>query len=239
MHKTAIIIPAYNESLNIIDLIKKIKKNLKSLIIIVDDSNNFLTKDVIKKKKFKNLIYIKRKKKLGRGSAVITGFRKAFLLDQIKCFIEMDADMSHNPDELNNHVKLFFNKKLDLLIASRYLKTSKIYNWPLSRRLLSKCSNFLTNYLLKLKFNDLTNGFRFYSRRSIKIILNNEFINQDFLILTEIVLKLHQKNLKIEETPTIFKNRIRGESSVNFQLIYSSLKSLIKLYLNAKNFKKN
>ena len=111
-------------------------------------------------------MHFHRKKKSGRGSAVIYGLKKAFKDNQNKIFIEMDADFSHNPQEIPKKINYFNKKKLDLLISSRYLKQSKILNWSLSRRIFSLASNFLAKNLLRVKVSDYTNGFRIYSKRS-------------------------------------------------------------------------
>jgi|LakMenEpi03Aug12_release.lakeMendotaPanAssembly.Ray.scaffolds.fasta_scaffold782160_2 dolichol-phosphate mannosyltransferase len=102
-----IIVPCYNEEKNIFKLIKQLKNKIKKnyRIIVVDDSKNKL------KIKIKNVLYIHRQKKLGRGSAVLLGFKTLINEKKIKSFIEMDANFSHSPNEINNNLK-FFNKKL-------------------------------------------------------------------------------------------------------------------------------
>lgn len=232
--KTAIIIPAYNEEQNLIKLIKKINKYVSALIVIVDDSQNIKTKKLFNKKK-KNILYFHRGKKLGRGSAVIYGLKKAMNNKNIVNFIEMDADMSHRPSELRKNIKIFNNEKLDLLIASRYLKKSKIINWPLSRRALSKLSNLLARFLLSVPISDYTNGFRIYSKRATKLVSNKcGKIGDGFIVLSEIILQLNSKKYKISETHSVFVNRVRGESSVNSKLFIQSLLGLLNLYLIKK-----
>ena len=232
MNKIAIVIPAYNEDKNIIKLIHEIRKITKAIIIIVDDSQNLKTKKIISSFKIKNLYYFHRDKKLGRGSAVIFGFKKILKKNNnLSCFVEMDADMSHNPKELLRNVSFFYKNSLDLLIGSRYLQKSKIINWPISRRILSKLSNMLARILLGVPVNDYTNGYRFYSKRAVKtLILKCNKLGQGFIILSEIILVLHKKNYKISEIQSIFKNRVRGESSVNVRLVFESFIGLIKLY---------
>ena len=233
-YKTAIIIPAYNEEQNLIKLIKKINKYVSALIIIIDDSQNIKTKKLFKKKK-KNILYFHRGKKLGRGSAVIYGLKKALSNKNIINFIEMDADMSHRPSELRKNIKIFNKENLDLLIASRYLKKSKIINWPISRRILSKLSNLLARFLLSVPISDYTNGFRIYSKRSTKLVSSKcGKIGDGFIVLSEIILQLNFKKYKISETDSIFVNRIRGESSVNSKLFIQSLIGLLNLYLIKK-----
>jgi glycosyltransferase involved in cell wall biosynthesis len=227
----AIIIPAYNESDNIKNLIKKIRQNIKSQIIVVDDSNNNLTKNILKKIKT-NIIYIKRNKKLGRGSAVLEGLKNSLKKKEVEIFIEMDADLSHPPSELRRNIKFFNEKNLDLLIGSRYLERSQIINWPVSRRIFSKLANYLARFLLKIPCTDYTNGYRIYSRSAAKKIVQKcGKIGDGFIILSEILLVLYKNNFKIGEIKTKFVNRSRGESSANLKLIIASLVGLIKVFL--------
>lgn len=233
MKSIGIVIPAYKEAENILSLIKKIRKQLNCLIIIVDDSPDLKTKKVIFDSKIKNLKYYNRGKKDGRGSAVIFGFKKLIKISaNLNCFIEMDADLSHSPTELKRNIYFFYANSLDLLIGSRYLNGSKIINWPRSRRILSKLSNLLAKILLGVPVSDYTNGFRFYSKSAVKTVISNcNKTGGGFIILSEIILILWKKNYKISEIKSIFRNRTRGESSVNLKLIIESLIGLCKLYL--------
>jgi len=237
MKSIGIVIPAYNEKDNILKLVKSIRKKLSCIIIIVDDSSNIDIQKILLKNKLKNIKYFNRGKKSGRGSAVLFGFKKLiYFKKNINCLIEMDADLSHSPTELKRNINYFYNNSLDLLIASRYLKNSSIINWPLSRRILSKLSNTLARNLLGVPVNDYTNGFRFYSNAAAKKIISKcNKTGGGFIILSEIILVLWKNNFKISEIKTIFRNRIRGESSVNLKLIIDSLIGLFKLYLIKKS----
>ena len=239
MKSAGIVIPTYNEKENILKLLRKIRSKLNCLIIIVDDSKDKEIKDIIKKKRLKKVKYFNRKKKLGRGSAVIFGLKKLInSSENISCFIEMDADMSHSPSELKRNIKFFYKNSLDLLIGSRYLTNSKILNWPLSRRLLSKLSNMLAKILLGAPVNDYTNGYRFYSKPATKMIISKcKNTKGGFIILSEIILVLWANGRKISEIKSVFKNRTRGESSVNLKLVLQSLVDLFKLYLVKKTYK--
>ena len=230
MKNLAIVIPTLNEEENIEKLVKQIKKQLpKATILIVDDSKNKDIGKIIVKKKLKAK-YFHRTNGFGRGSAVLYGLKKAIKLKK-NFFIEMDADFSHNPNELKRNINIFNRKKLDLLIASRYLNKSKISNWSISRRIFSKLANFLARILLQIPVKDFTNGFRIYSKKSVEIILSNcGKIGDGFIILSEILLYLYHFNCKIGETNTIFLNRTRGASSVNMKLVFQSFLGLLKLY---------
>ena len=239
MNEISIIIPTFNEKENIHRLIKNIKKVVpKAYIVIVDDSIDDEIGKIVKKNKYLNVNYYHRKNAKGRGSAVLFGLRKNFSKDKKRIFIEMDADFSHRPIELKKNIELFKKKNYDLLISSRYLKKSKIINWPISRKIFSKLSNILAQLVLRVNVSDYTNGFRIYSSNAVNIILKKcGKIGDGFIILSEFLLALNINKLRIGETNTIFVNRIRGESSVNFKLIVNSFVGLIKLFVIKKRYK--
>ena len=239
MKNIAIVIPTFNELENIEKLIHEIKIKLpEAKIFIIDDSKTKEIGELIKNKNLK-VNYFHRRDASGRGSAVIYGFNKA-IKDENKyeIFIEMDADFSHNPNELLRNIDFFEEKKLDLLIASRYLPGSQIINWSLSRRILSKLSNFLAKSLLNIPLKDFTNGFRIYSPRAINsIILSCGNIGDGFILLSEIIVVIKNNFMKIGEINTKFVNRERGVSSVNLKLVLASLYGLIKLAIIKKKLK--
>ena len=239
MSKINIVIPTYNEDKNILSLIKEINKYVPDAqICIVDDSKENIIGNILKKNNFHKVIYFHRKHKKGRGSAVIYGFKKLFNMNINQIFIEMDADFSHKPSELKKNIKLFKKNKSDLLISSRYLKKSKILNWSLSRKILSKFSNILAKTVLQVNISDYTNGFRIYSNSSVNLIIKKcGRIGDGFIVLSEILMVINANNLRINETNSIFVNRVRGESSVNFRLIFQSLLGLLKLFIIKKKYK--
>ena len=235
MNNIGIIIPTYNEEENIGKLVESIKSFVpNSEIFVVDDSINDLSKRTLENKSFVHFFH--RGQKLGRGTAVIFGLNEALKKESFDTFIEMDADFSHNPNELKEKIEYFKKNQIDMLIASRYTKNSKIMNWSIFRRIFSLLSNFLARLLLKIPCTDYTNGFRFYSKRAAKKVVNEcGKIGGGFIVLSEILVVMHSNNFKIDELSTTFVNRKRGESSVSLKLIISSLLGLIKLYFLKKN----
>ncbi len=190
-------------------------------------------------KPFTNKVnYHHRGKKLGRGSAVIEGIKLALKTEYTDLVIEMDADLSHDPSEMVDKIKIFTNDNLDLLISSRYRKDSKIEGWTIQRTVLSYLSNMMAKFLLKVPVTDYTNGYRLYSKGAAKYIIDNcGNIGDGFIVLSEILLELHYNNFKIGETFTTFKNREKGSSKVNLKLILNSLFGLIKLfYIKKKKY---
>tara|TARA_B100000989_G_scaffold27646_2_gene17833 strand:- start:12798 stop:13520 length:723 start_codon:yes stop_codon:yes gene_type:complete len=236
-----IVIPSFNENENINLLLDEIHKiDLKDFyIVIVDDSNESFQNQI----KFVNerIYYIHRGKKLGRGSAILHGISHMINLDKnIELFVEMDADMSHHPNELLRNIDFFKKKNLDLLISSRYQKKSKIINWPISRKILSYLSNKLSNWVLRVPISDYTNGYRIYSFNAAKFIINNcGKIGDGYIVLSEILIQLYYNKFTISEIDTLFVNRVRGSSNVNFNEILNSLVGLYKIWrikLNLNRF---
>ena len=232
----SIIIPTFKEKENIKNLINLIKSEIEiSRIIIVDDSPSEEIKNEIGN--LKNVEYIYRGKKLGRGSAVIEGLNFSQENFNSEIFVEMDADLSHDPKELKENLKLFKKKNCDLLISSRYLNESKIINWSIQRKIFSFLANLLAKFVLKIPLTDYTNGYRIYSKDAVRHISKNcGNIGDGFIILSEILVELYYNNFQIIETSSKFVNRSRGESSVNLKLILQSFFGLLKLYsLKNKN----
>lgn len=224
-----IIIPTYNEGKNLIDLLKKIKLEDKNWrIMIVDDSENQITKNLIQNYKNNKISYIKRNKRMGRGNAIRYGFKYA-LENKFDYIVEMDADLSHNPSEIKILLNKLITMKSDLVIGSRYLKASKIIAWPIKRKIFSKLCNFFARCLFGFGVTDYTNGFRVYNSKAIKEIIKYNILNNGFMYLTETLLILKNKNCIIIEQPTIFINRKTGSSSLKFPEIMKSFIGIIKL----------
>jgi len=144
---------------------------------------------------------------------------------------EMDADISHPPEQLPYLLEEARTEESDLLIASRYLPTSKIHNWPVSRRIFSRCANLLARFVLRIPITDYTNGFRVYSRRAAELVIETSGRYGDgFIALSETLVNLHYRGYKICERSTIFSNRLRGESSVTYKELARALLGLIKIF---------
>ena len=152
----------------------------------------------------------------------------------------MCTDLADDPKELPANIKKFLDNKLDLLVMSRYLKGSKIINWTVKRKIFSFLANKLAKLLLKIPVSDYTNGYRIYSKKAVSHITQKcGNIGDGFIILSEILVELYYNNFKVLETYTIFKNRVRGESSVNLKEIINSLLGLIKIFKLKKKLEKS
>lgn len=228
MNKTLVIIPCYNEQENIGNLIDKLfSLNLGLDVLIVDDSHD-ATADLVKIKQQdkNNLFLIKRIKKSGRGSAVIEGL-KFGLNKYYDFFVEMDADFSHNPDEL---ISLLALARLDaVVVSSRYVEGSQILNWPLRRRIFSKLANFYADFILGIGINDYTNGYRVYGRKAIEKLDFSRIKSDGYIVLSEIAYQLFKKDVKFFEQKTIFINRKRGASNFSFDEAKDAFLSVLRI----------
>jgi dolichol-phosphate mannosyltransferase len=239
MNKIAVIIPAYGESTNIVDLCKEILVHYRNAdIFIVDDSPDNLTVDAIEEFAHPQVRIFHRDVKGGRGSAVIFGIGQS--IDGIyDYFIEIDADFSHPPKQIPSLVTQAVENNFDVLIASRYLEDSLILNWPFSRRFFSKCANFLARALLKVPVHDYTNGFRLYSKRAaVELVKTCGKLGSGFIALSEILVNLHYRQYVIGEVSTVFVNRIRGKSSLSRKEIWNALLGLQRIYQLKKELSK-
>lgn len=228
-----VVIPAYNEEKNIVELANRIHSILAQQgedhrICVVDDSPTNATETLMTAVPF--AAYIHRKVRDGRGSAVIDGLR-TLLAQPCDTFVEMDADFSHDPSELPRLIQKKHAERLDLLIASRYLQESRIEHWPRSRRLFSRCANTMAKTLLRVPVSDYTNGFRVYSRDAVEMIVREcGRIGKGFIPLSEILVQAYYRGYAVGEAPTVFVNRLRGESSLNFKEISNAFFGIWKIY---------
>ena len=226
----AVIIPSYNESENLILLIPNILRILPNAqIIVVDDSigkERMNTENICKRDKA-HITYVSRNKKLGRGSAVIKGLKTALTNGSVQVFVEMDADLAHDPNEIPRLLSKI--DKADMVIGSRYLKGSKIVKWPLSRLIQSKIINYLLKHWLGLHISDYTNGFRAYSRRACSYLSSIQLYEKGFISLSEIAYKLQKKGFTITEVPITFTDRKFGKSNANLKELITSLLGVIRI----------
>jgi len=229
--KVGVVIPSYNEHECIAQLVGEIKKFVPDVeVVVVDDSPNEMTADALKPLLNDSTYLIRRKAKGGRGTAVIDGMK--FLIGRgAETVVEMDADFSHPPAQIPELVKKASEDQLDLLIASRYLATSQIKNWPVSRHVFSFCSNKLARAVLSVPICDYTNGFRVYSRRAASLIGDTcGRLGTGFIALSEILVNLYYRGYRVGEVPTVFVNRVRGESSLNSGEIRNALRGLVRIH---------
>lgn len=231
MHKTLIIIPCYNESENIVNLINVLlSENQNTDVLVVDDSSDN-TAELVKDRQMgeSRLFLIKRQGKGGRGTAILDGFKFALARDY-KLIAEMDADFSHNPHEFASLVAASGDNTM--VIGSRDIKGSRIENWPWKRLMFHKFANFYAGVILGIGIKDYTNGYRIYGRGALEKLDMSKIKGIGYIVLSEISYQLFKKGVKFVEVPTLFVNRRRGVSNFSLKEITEAFTSVLRVRFN-------
>ncbi|HAO52449.1 TPA: dolichyl-phosphate beta-D-mannosyltransferase [Candidatus Magasanikbacteria bacterium] len=227
--KTIIVIPTYNEKENIEKLINKIfALNIIGLeILVVDDNSPDGTAQVVKNLQSKYPLHIlERASKLGLGSAYIAGFKKALELQADRIF-EMDADFSHDPDDLP--AILESAKNYDLVIGSRKIAGGKIIGWGFTRKFMSNGAMWLSRILLGLKAKDVTAGFRCFNSQVLKTLNLDEIKSNGYAFQEELLYKTQKAGFTITEIPVTFIDRREGKSKLSKKDIIEFFLIILKL----------
>jgi dolichol-phosphate mannosyltransferase len=227
--KILIIIPTYNELENIKKLIQCIfNVNENYEIIIIDDNSPDGTGEVINniKPTYPNLHLIKRKGKLGLGTAYLTGMQYG-IENKYDIIVTMDADFSHDPNYLPAVIGLL--DKNDIGIGSRYVPGGGTENWGIHRKILSRVANFVAKLVLGIKSNDNTAGFRAYKREMLEKIDFTKIKSNGYSFLIELIYTCQINKAKVGETPIIFVDRAEGTSKISKQEIFKAIKTILTL----------
>ena len=236
MESSIVVIPTYDEIENIEKLIRIILNlDCKFDILVVDDSSPDKTANKVKEliPIFEKRLFLKvRKLKEGLGKAYIDGFNWA-LEKKYDFIFQMDADLSHNPENL---IEMLFKLKngIDVIIGSRYIKGTNVVNWPLSRILLSKFASFYVNTITGMPIKDPTSGYVGFRRDVLKSISLEKIKFVGYAFQIELKYKAWIKNYLIEEHSIIFKNRERGFSKMNSSIIWEAIYGVIILRILGK-----
>lgn len=243
MSDSLIIIPTFNEKENIENIIKKVFSLKKEFnILIVDDNSLDGTANIVKtlQKKYPKKLFIQeRSAKLGLGTAYIHGFNWALKKDYEFVF-EMDADFSHNPDDLIKLYDVVKNNDGDLAIGSRYVKGVNIVNWPMSRLLLSFFASKYVKIITGMPIHDSTAGFKCYKKKVLqKIKLDKiQFVGYAFQI--EMKFKAWKYGFRVVEVPVIFTDRKEGVSKMSGGIFFEAMFGVLQMKIKSifKNWKK-
>ncbi|MDW7681209.1 MAG: polyprenol monophosphomannose synthase [bacterium] len=228
--KSIIIIPTYNESQNIKQLIERLLfLGIKDLhILVVDDNSPDGTADIVEKlsQKEPNIYLMRRPGKAGLGTAYVAGFKFA-LNNGYDYIFEMDADLSHNPDEIPNFLKKI--KQCDLVIGSRYATGVNVINWPLTRLILSVGANKYTKIITGMPIKDSTGGFKCFRRQVLEAIDFENISSGGYSFQIEMNFKAWKKGFRICEIPIVFTDREAGSSKMSKRIIWEAVWMVWKL----------
>jgi dolichol-phosphate mannosyltransferase len=232
MTDSIVIIPTYNEKENIENIIRAVFSLKKAFhILIVDDGSPDGTANIVKElqKEFsENLFIIERTGKLGLGTAYITGF-KWTIEHKYDYIFEMDADFSHNPEDLPRLYNACAVEGADLAIGSRYITGINVVNWPLGRVLMSYFASKYVRIILGLKITDTTAGFVCYRRQVLETIELDKIRFKGYAFQIEMKFTTYKCGFKITEVPIIFINRVLGASKMNSSIFGEAVFGIIKL----------
>jgi dolichol-phosphate mannosyltransferase len=232
MKDCIVIIPTYNEIENIENIIRAVFSLSKSFhVLIVDDNSPDKTGakvSELQKEFHENLFLEVRTKKAGLGTAYVHGFKWA-LQQGYDYIFEMDADFSHNPNDLERLLNACQNNEADLAIGSRYVTGVNVVNWPLSRVLLSYFASVYVRIITGMKIMDATAGFICYRRTVLEQINLDriKFIGYAFQI--EMKYRAFSKKFNIQEVPVIFTDRTKGQSKMSGAIIKEAIFGVISL----------
>lgn len=233
MSKSVVIIPTYNEIENIESIIKAVFSLATPFhVLIVDDNSPDGTAEKVLELQndFPVQLHLERReKKAGLGTAYVHGFKWALQRDYEYIF-EMDADFSHNPNDLEKLLRAC-EEGADMAIGSRYITGVNVVNWPLSRVLLSYFASVYVNLITGMKINDTTAGFVCYRSKVLQSINLDKikFIGYAFQI--EMKYRTFVHKFKIVEVPIIFTDRTKGQSKMSNAIIKEAIFGVISLRL--------
>lgn len=221
----AIVIPSYNEKANIGRLVLRLLEIVPvAKIFVVDDNSPDKTAETVQKlaSQFENVRLIWRESKQGLASAYLDAFARIIPDESIEYILTMDADFSHDPNDLS---KLLEHAAAhDLVIGSRYVEGGSVKNWSFSRRLLSGLANWYAKFLTIVPISDLTAGFVLYRRELLGRILREFVKSEGYAYQIEMKFLAHRLGAKIKEVPIVFRERAAGKSKLEGKVVWEGLK---------------
>lgn len=241
MSKRIVVIPTYNEIENIERIVRNVfAQDVDFDILVVDDSSPDGTAGKIKalQKKFENSLHlIIRETKEGLGKAYIDGFKWA-LKHNYDYIFEMDADYSHNPNDLIRLYNACSKKNADLSIGSRYVKGVNVINWPMNRVLLSWLASRYVRVITRMPIFDTTAGFVCYRRKVLETINFDKIKFVGYAFQIEMKFKAYTLGFDVKEIPIIFTDRTKGQSKMDKRIIWEAVFGVINLKIKSLFFKK-
>ena len=229
--KSLVIVPTYNELETLPRLIPIVLSQDESIhILIVDDGSPDGTGKFVKQEMEINdrIHLLEREKKMGLGTAYLAGFKYA-LQNNYDFVFEMDADFSHDPNELKNF--LIAIKENDLVLGSRYINGVRVLNWPMARLLLSFFASVYTRIITGMPIKDATGGFKCFRRKVLEAIDLDKVRSNGYSFQIEMTFKAYSKGFKIKEIPIVFSDRVKGKSKMSKKIVREAVTMVWKLRL--------
>lgn len=235
-HDSLVLIPTYNEKENIENIIRAVFNLPDDFdILVIDDNSPDGTASIVKQlqKSFPEQLHLlQRTGKLGLGTAYITGFQWA-IEHRYDYIFEMDADFSHNPEDLPKLKKACRDNGADVAIGSRYVSGVNVVNWPMGRVIMSYYASKYVRFITGLKIHDTTAGFVCYRRQVLETIELDKIRFKGYAFQIEMKFTASQCGFNIQEVPIIFINRVLGESKMNTSIFGEAVFGVIKLKIDS------
>jgi dolichol-phosphate mannosyltransferase len=228
--RVLLVVPTYNEALNLPHLVPRILAAIPDVdIYVVDDGSPDGTGALAEQlgRDTGRVRVVHRTTKSGRGGAVLAGLKAARDAGAYEWFCEMDADLSHQPEELER--LLTARDDADMVVGSRYLPGARIEGWSWRRKLWSRLSNRMIKSVLRVPMSDFTNGYRLYSRRAVDHLARQRLRETGYISLSEWAYALHRAGMRIRDVPTTFINRRLGTSNMSASEAIDALRGLIRM----------
>ncbi len=236
MSSNLVIIPTYNEKENIENIIRAVfGQPLVFHILVIEDGSPDGTAVIVKKLQIEfpdQLFIIERKGKLGLGTAYITGFHWA-LEHNYEFIFEMDADFSHNPNDLPKLYDACANQDVDVAIGSRYVNGVNVVNWPMGRVLMSYLASKYVRFILGVRIADTTAGFKCYRKEVLETIELEKIRFKGYGFQIEMKFTAFECGFIVKEVPIIFINRELGTSKMSSGIFGEAFLGVIKLKINS------
>lgn len=224
--KTLVIVPTYNESHNVSKLIEAVMDLKPSIhLLVVDDGSPDGTASIVKENQDRypdRLFLIERSGKLGLGTAYVRGFKYALERDY-GYVCEMDADFSHNPEDLPRLIREVREGEADVAVGSRYAKGISIINWPLSRLILSYSANLYARFITGLPIFDTTAGFKCIRREVLEEISVDNISSNGYAFQIELHFRAWKAGFKLKEVAIIFREREEGVSKMSKGIVWEAI----------------
>lgn len=231
-----VIIPTYNEIENIELIIDAVLSQIGGFhVLVVDDNSPDGTSDRVRElmqNDPERIFLEKRNGKLGLGTAYIHGFKWA-LANHYDLIFEMDADFSHNPDDLPVLLESLLDNEADMVIGSRYVKGVNVVNWPMGRVLMSYFASRYVRFITGMDIHDTTAGFVGYTADLLRHIRLDKIRFVGYAFQIEMKYRAYLKNFQIVEVPIIFTDRTRGESKLNGNIINEAVFGVLKMRIKS------
>ena len=232
--RAVVLIPTYNEAANILIVLESVLSLKEEIsIIVIDDNSSDGTADLVKSVQERlpeRITIIEREGKLGLGTAYLTGFKRALELG-FDYICEMDADLSHNPDDLPLLIAPIRNGEADVAVGSRYINGVRVMNWPLSRLILSYGAGIYTRAITQLPVHDVTAGFKCYHRTVLETLDLSRVKSNGYSFQIEMKYKAWRKGFRLTEVPIIFTERTEGQSKMSKKIVMEAMTKVWELRL--------